>query len=114
MDLSLKKLTTNITFRERANEKGLFLKRMGTLLQEVYSMKDAGIILSQSEKGPSITWIQCIQGSILLGNPFHLELEKLGFTTKVCAQIYFASHYGNYGQTIMRCGDQLLKEFEHK
>ena len=49
-----------------------------------------------------------------LGNSFHLELEKLGFPTKVCAQIYFASHYGNYGQTIMRCGDQLLKELEHK
>ena len=114
MDLSLKKLTTNITFRERANEKGLFLKRMGTLLQEGYSMKDALIFLSKIEKGPSINWIQSIQEGMLLGNSFHLELEKLGFPTKVCAQIYFASHYGNYGQTIMRCGDQLLKELEHK
>ena len=114
MDLSLKKLTVNITFLERPNEKGLFLKRIGTLLEEGYSMKDALTFLSKIEKETAKNWILSIQEGMLLGQPFHLELEKLNFPTKVCAQIYFASHYGDYAQTITRCGDQLLKELEQK
>src|SRR5699024_5344378 len=114
MDLSLKKFTTSITFHEKANEKGVFLKRMGTLIEEGYSMKDALSFLSKIEKNMSKEWVISIQESMLLGNPFHSGLEKLDFSTKVCAQIYFASHYGNYVQTITRCGEQLLKELEQK
>src|SRR5699024_9425954 len=95
-------------------EKGLFLKRMGTLLQEGYSMKDALIFLSKIEKGPSINCIQSIQEGMLLGNSFHLELDKLGFPTKVYADIYIASHYRNYRDTIMRSATSLLQELEHK
>lgn len=114
MDLFLKKLIISITSRERPNEKGVFLKRIGALLEEGYSMKDALVFLSKIEKDISGKWVVSIQKGMLLGNSFHSELEKLGFPTKVCAQIYFASHYGDYGQTINRCGEQLLKELNQK
>lgn len=114
MDLSLKKFTLNITSREKPNEKGIFLKRIGTLLEEGYSIRDALAFLSKIEKGFSKKWIEEIQRGMLLGHSFHKELENNGFPTKVCGQIYFASHYGDYGQTITRCGEQLLKELDKK
>lgn len=114
MGLSLKKRIFNIISRERVNEKGMFLKRIGTLIEEGYSIKDALEFLLKIEKGHAKEWAKEIQKGMLLGNSFHEELEKIGFSSKVCAQIYFATHYGNYGETITRCGDQLLFEVERR
>ena len=114
MVLSLKKFTNNITSPEQPNQKGNFLKRIGSLLEEGYSIKDALVFLEKIEKGHSHQWVLEVQKGMLLGHSFHEELEKLHFPTKICAQIYFASHYGNYGQTITRCGEQLLLELEKK
>lgn len=114
MDLSLKKFTINITFREQPDEKGVFLKRLGTLLEEGYSIKDALDFLLKIEKNATKEWIKMIQKGMLMGNALHEELDNLAFPTKTCAQIYFASHYGDYGQTIARCGEQLLQELEKK
>lgn len=114
MVLSLKKFMSNIIFPEHPNQKGIFLKRIGSLLEEGYSLKDALSFLEKIEKGHSNRWIQEIQKGMLLGHSFHEEIEKLNFPTKTSAQIYFASQYGDYGQTITNCGNQLLKELEKK
>lgn len=114
MDLSLKKHIFNIISRERVNEKGMFLKRIGALIEEGYSIKDALEFLLKIEKGHAKEWVKEIQKGMLLGNSFHEELEKIGFSSKVCAQIFFATHYGNYGETITRCGNQLLFEVERR
>lgn len=112
MDLSLKKFIINITSHEQPDEKGMLLKRLGMLLEEGYSIKDALEFLLKIEKNTTKEWIKAIQKGMLMGNTLHEELDSLGFPTKICAQIYFASHYGDYGQTITRCGEQLLKELE--
>lgn len=114
MALSLKKRITNILSREHVNEKGVFLKRIGTLLEEGYSIKDALEFLVKIEKGHVKEWVGEIQKGMLAGYSFHEELEKVGFSSKVCSQIYLATHYGNYGETISRCGDQLLVEVEKR
>lgn len=114
MVLSLKKRITNILFREHVNEKGVFLKRIGTLLEEGYSIKDALEFLVKIEKGHTKEWVGNIHKGMLTGYSFHEELEKVGFSSKVCSQIYLATHYGNYGETISRCGEQLLKEVEKR
>src|SRR5690625_7717053 len=112
MDLSLKKFTINITSREQPDEKGVFLKRLGTLLEEGYSIKDALAFLLKIEKNATKEWIKMIQKGMLMGNDLNEELDNLAFPTKTCAQIYFACNYGDYGQTIIRSGVQLLYEMD--
>ena len=108
------KLTNNIISRERPHEKGTFLKRVGTLLKEGYSIKDALIFLEKIEKNVSKTWVKAIQEGLNSGSSLHEELEKVGFSTKICAQIYLAYQYGNYAETITRSGEQLLAELEQE
>jgi competence protein ComGB len=107
-----KRLTSNILSREQPGEKGLFLKRIGMLLEEGYSMKDALSFLAKIEKGATKSWIISIQDGLLKGGSFHEELEVLGFSSKVSAQIYLASQFGNYGQAITQTGEQLLAGIE--
>lgn len=114
MDSLTKKFITNITSRERPYEKGVFLIRLGKLLESGYSIKDALTFLEKIEKRTTKNWINNIQKGLLEGNTFHEELAKLGFPNKVCAQIYIASKFGNYSQTIIQCGKQLISELERK
>lgn len=103
---------TNIISREQLNEKGLFLKRIGALLVEGYSLKDALHFLEKIEKGETLKWIKKIQKGLLKGYSFHHQLEEIGFSNKICAQIYLGSQTGNYGEIITRCGEQLLERVE--
>lgn len=107
-----KKRTTSILSREHPGEKGLFLKRIGMLLEEGYSIKEALSFLGKIERGHATKWVSAIQKGLLEGSSFHGELEKLGFSTKVCAQIYLAAQFGNYGRAITQSGDQLLQSLE--
>lgn len=108
MDLFQKIRTINTLSREKPSDKGLFLKRIGMLLEEGYSIKDALEFLAKIEKGSPYEWTQKIQNGLLTGSSFHKELEGVGFSDKICAQIYLSTQYGNYGQTIKQCGEHLL------
>lgn len=110
MDIFQKIRTINILFPNLEKEKGLFLKRVGDLLNEGYSIKNTLNFIYKFEKDLVKEWIMSIQKGLLKGNSFHEELANLGFSSKICSQIYLASQYGNYGQTISRCGEQLLEE----
>lgn len=112
MGLFQKIRITNIISRERINEKGMFLKRIGALLEEGYSLKDALKFLKKMEKGESLKWIKTIQKGLLKGYSFHHQLEELDFSSKVCAQIYLGSQTENYGRIISKCGEQLLERVE--
>lgn len=114
MALLQKRRINSIISHEQINEKGMFLKRVGALLEEGYSLKDALKFLKKIEKGKTLEWLTKIQNGLLKGYPFHQQLEELGFSTKICAQIYLGSQTGNYGQIITRCGDQLLANVERE
>ena len=110
MGSCLKRRTINILSREKMNDKGLFLKRMGTLIEEGYSIKDSLLFLGKIMQGKGQVWVTEIQTGLLTGETFHKELENVGFAEKTCSQIYLAAQYGNYGQTIRLCGEQLLEK----
>lgn len=114
MDLFQKLRTINILSPNLELQKGLFLKRIGMLLEEGYSIKNTLLFLEKFEKKEVKAWIESIQTGLLSGSNFQEELGEIGFSEKVCSQIYFASQYGNYGQTITRCGQQILDEQETK
>lgn len=114
MDISLKKHLINITSRERLEDKGNFLKRVGTLLEEGYSLKSALAFLEQIEQYVVLEWIRSIQEGLIKGYSFHEELSKLGFSEKICSQIYFASQYGQYSNVVTQCGEQLLGDLDKK
>lgn len=114
MGLFQKKRTYNFTSRERQDEKGLFLKRVGSLLEGGYSLKEVLDFLLKFEKGVTRNWIFSIQKGLQAGNSFHKELEANGFSDKICSQIYIASQYGDYAKTITQCGQQLLGTLEKK
>lgn len=106
--------TSNILSPNLEKEKGLFLKRVGELISEGYSIKNTLKFIDKFEKEPVKSWIKSIQGGLLTGSSFHEELGKIGFSSKVCSQIYLASRYGDYGETIQCCGKQLLEQEEMK
>ncbi len=114
MDTFQKLRTINILSPSLEKEKGLFLKRVGAMLQEGYSMKHALEFIDTFEKDPVKSWITSIQKGLLKGSSFHGELARIGFSDKVCSQIYFASQYGNYAKSISYCGEQLLEQDEMK
>lgn len=114
MDIFQKILTLNILSPNVEKERGLFLKRIGDLLTEGYSIKHTLLFLERFEKPIIKQWVESIQKGLLQGSSFHEELAKIGFSSKICSQIYFASRYGDYGETIHHCGSQLLKEEEMK
>ncbi len=114
MGLFQKRPIPNIIFRDYMNEKGLFLKRIGGLLEEGYSLKDALHFLGKIEGGETKKWIIKVQEGLHNGYTFHHQLEKLGFSSKICAQIYLGSQIGTYGQTISQCGEQLLHQVERQ
>lgn len=114
MDIFQKVRTLNILSPSLKKEKGLFLKRMGALLEEGYSIKNTLKFIDKFEKDIIKSWIASIQEGLLRGSSFHEELARIGFSSKVCSQIYLASQYGDYAKTISHCGEQLLEQEEMK
>lgn len=114
MDIFQKIPTINIISPSLEKEKGLFLKRVGDLISEGYSIKNTLKFIEKFEKELVKSWIKNIQDGLLRGSTFHEELGKIGFSSKICSQIYLASRYGDYGKTIRRCGEQLLEQEEMK
>lgn len=110
MDLFQKLRTINTLSREKSTEKGLFLKRIGMLLEDGYAIKDALEFLAKIESGIVYDWTQRLQSELLTGGTFHKALENIGFSDRTCSQIYLAAQYGNYGQTIRQCGEHLLEK----
>lgn len=95
-------------------ERGSFLKRLGALLEEGYSLRKSLKLLKKLEINYIKEWIRQIEDGLKKGKTLHEELEKIGFSKKTCSQIYLASQYGNYGKSIRQCGEELLEEERFK
>lgn len=93
---------------------GIFLKRLGQLLLEGFSMKNALIFLSTTGNTHHRDWILAIQEGLQEGGTLHDQLKDLNFSDQVCSQIYFSMIHGQYAQTIHECGVQLLAKMERK
>lgn len=114
MDILQKIRTINILSPKLEKEKALFLKRLGGLLEEGYSIQHSLRFIEKFEKQQIKEWIVSLQNGLVRGTSFHEELEKIGYSSKTCSQIYLASQYGDYGKTLTRCGEDLLKQEQFK
>lgn len=114
MDSSPKVRMNNILSLNLELKKGQFLKRVGMLLTEGYSIKNTLIFLDKFAGAEVKQWIQSIQKGLLAGNSFQEELSKIGFSEKICSQIYLATQFGDYGHTITQCGEQILSKEKTK
>lgn len=102
--------TNSILSPKIEKERGSLLKKLGSLLKEGYSIKDSLKFIEKFEKKEVKIWIKQLQEGLGKGHLFHEELAGIGYSNKVCSQIYFASKYGDYSQTIIRCGKDLLAQ----
>lgn len=114
MDILQKLRTTNILSPDLNKEKGMFLRRLGGLLEEGYSIKQSLKFIEKFEKEPVKTWITQLQKGLMQGQQLHEELEKIGYSSKICSQIYLASQAGNYGEIVKRCGEDMLEQEQFK
>lgn len=96
------------------HNQGLFLKRLGVLLLEGFSIKKALQFLKTISDIEIERWILAIESGMEAGNEFHYELKQLGFSEQVCSQIYFSVVHGNFGETIYHCGEQIINEMDRK
>lgn len=95
-------------------ERALFLKRLGALLEEGYSIKNSLKFMSMFEKSQTKSWVTSLETGLVKGNALHVELERIGYSNKICSQIYLASRSGAYAKTIVQCGDDLIEQEKFK
>lgn len=100
----------NILSPSREKERALFLKRLGALLKEGYSIKESLKFMSRFEKEETKRWVTRLQEGLIEGRTLHEELEKIGFSNKICAQIYLANQSADYAHTMVQCGEDLFKQ----
>lgn len=108
MGLSIKKFMNNITSPKVLTDRGNFLKRLGLLLKEGYSLKEASQFLIRIESQLPKQWAQVIEERLNAGHPLHQALAHCDFPPTICTQIYLANVYGDYASKIVHCGDSLL------
>ncbi|WP_413527418.1 competence type IV pilus assembly protein ComGB [Marinilactibacillus psychrotolerans] len=111
-----KKLTNNIIYRSQkeTREQGLFLKRMGTLLSEGFSLKDALRFLLKIADEKQAVWLKTIEKEVNNGESLYQGLRLVGFTDIVCTQIYLSTVHGKFSETIFMVGEQLIESAKRK
>lgn len=116
MDILQKRPTQAILFRKRKQlyTQGVFLKRLGLLLREGFSLKDALSFMHATSSKEKKEWIQSIQEGLKKGNLLQEELFVLHFPERVCSQLYFSLVHGHFAQTVERCGQQILSQVEKR
>lgn len=93
---------------------GLFLKRLGTLLMEGFSLKEALHFMSTIAERETSKWIDSIEQGLEQGHALHEELRQIKFTERVCSQIYFSVIHGNFSHSVYLSGTQLLKQVDRR
>lgn len=95
-------------------QQGVFLKRLGHLLLEGFSLQDALHFLKTTGDKTMRLWIESIEQGMNQGQPFYRQLKELAFPNQICSQIYFSMIHGYFAQTIYDCGEQLLAKMNRK
>lgn len=116
MGTSLKKRTVVTLFPSlrESREQGLFLKRLGSLLNEGFSLKEALSFLYAISSDEKRKWMSEIIAGLEKGSTLHEELLHVGFPERICTQLYFSLIHGKFSQTVERSGKQLLDQVEKR
>lgn len=114
MAIFLKKPTKATKSLKSLHSQAVFLKRLGHLLAEGFSMQGALFFL-QTTGNPQIKyWVTFIQEGLGEGESLHDQLTSLNFPDQICSQIYFSMIHGKFAETIYACGDQLMQKMDRQ
>ncbi|GAB2492361.1 competence type IV pilus assembly protein ComGB [Alkalibacterium psychrotolerans] len=116
MGLFPNRRTTDSKFRtsKHLQSKGLFLSRLGKMLSEGFSLREALSFLSTVSKKESKVWVAQLEKSVLEGHSLVEGLATCQFPEKSVTQLYFALFHGDFPLAVARAGDQLIKQSEKK
>lgn len=116
MGIFQKKLTSNTIYRSQkeTREQGLFLKRMGTLLLEGFSLKEALRFLLTITDSKQVKWVKVIEQNVNTGNSLFQGLRDVGFSDLICTQIYLSTIHGKFSETIFKAGEQMIESAKRK
>lgn len=108
--------TSNTLYRSyrQTREQGIFLKRLGTLLSEGFSLKEALHFLMMITDRKQLEWLNAINQGVNSGEPLYQELHICGFSDRICTQIYLATVHGQFSETILTAGEQLIDTAKRK
>lgn len=114
MDSFLKKLSIITIFHNQTLSQAHFLKRLGTMLEAGFSLREAIKFLKTIEEGVIGEWLKQIEQSLGEGVSLISVFEKLSFPQTICAQLYFAADRGYFDQTLTQVGEQLIRQSKKK
>ncbi|TVP92768.1 competence type IV pilus assembly protein ComGB [Alkalibacterium sp.] len=108
--------TTDSKFRTSKHLllKGVFLNRLGKMLSEGFSLKEALAFLSTVSKKESKNWVKQIERQVLEGHSLVEGLTSCHFPEQTVTQLYFALFHGDFPRAVTRAGQQLIKQSEKK
>lgn len=93
---------------KETRRQGVFLKRIGTLLCEGFSLKEAVGFLFTIADDKQKNWLTSIEKSVYSGHHLHSALIQIGFSERVCTQIYLSTIHGRFSETVRTAGEQLI------
>ncbi|WP_173106756.1 competence type IV pilus assembly protein ComGB [Bacillus sp. KH172YL63] len=96
---------------KKSDDQGKFLKRLGDLIQKGYTFSEAiDFLLLPKEKNTTKLkkrMIASLQKGESISSVIHKQLK---IPSHVSAQIFFAEHHGQMGQTLSEAGAYLIKK----
>ncbi|WP_080146835.1 competence type IV pilus assembly protein ComGB [Marinilactibacillus piezotolerans] len=116
MGLSQKKHADSMLFlsAEHSRAQGLFLKRIGRLLCEGFSLKEALNFVAIAPAKKQMSWAENIMELIHSGDTLSEALSKIGFSERICTQIYLAAAHGAFSETVLLTGTQMIASAHRK
>ena len=117
MDTSQPLRTKPISFLNHPSSKRMawFLKRVGSLLKEGFSLKEAlRFIQTLLSKESEEKWVQTLYDSLEAGDSLDEGLALISFPDHVVSQVYFASIHGKYAEAIYQAGVSLEEKAQRK
>lgn len=105
--------TLSLTSKE-LNQRGLILSRLGQLLEDGFSLREALTFLETIADKKSKPILQEIIRETALGIEFSTVLKQAGFPDSTCSQIYFSLYHGQFAQAVYTAGKHLIQQAEKK
>src|SRR5690554_626110 len=101
--------TLSLTSKE-LNQKGLLLSRLGQLLEDGFSLREALSFLETIADKKAKPIIQEIIRETGLGIEFSTVLKQAGFPESTCSQVYFSLYHGQFAQSLYTAGNHLIQQ----
>lgn len=94
--------------------KGLLLSRLGKMLSEGFSLKEALSFLSTLSEKEAKGWVDQLEKQVLSGHSLVEGLVDCQFPEQSVTQLYFALFHGDFSKAVKRVGEQLIKQAKNR